>query len=905
MGKIKTNKSSFSIFGDSVRDTKRTSVPLFAANLYGDGGGKGQAVAQGVGGGVDIFDTAISGFKETSAVKSMSPINAQADTLGNIALGTSRENLLNDWSTTAGMQDHYRAKDFATMNIGQHAIAAFKNSAKGFGQMASVSGGNPYAMAAGAIIGGASSNIGSLRSIGLAKKRAKEATALGIRTNNRLNSTFANASQQLDMMDSRNYLNNTAVIAANGGGINIAESKKGTFTAAATRHHMGVQEFARKVMANKDNYSSAMIKKANFARNASKWHDMGGYLFDDGGNLMSTHGGDFTNGLIYVNAGGTHEANPNNGVPMGMDNNGTPNLVEEGEVVYNDYVFSNRLSPDKEMLKQYNLPSNYENYSFAKIANELSAESKERMNDPISIAGLQESMIKLRDAQEDYKMQNGIQSSVQNNSTPKLQVPLETTEGQGSQKEQIPQNTEESNEEPNIFDTGGNMNNGINALSKADKTRLLKSAENRASLFFVRGSASWLRQRDKTYNKMISDMGAVLKKQSEIKANNVSNLQQTVTLPSKLKVDTAVNTKNTKSPKSITNHNINTGTTNRDFANKSQYIINNLDKPEVQNWIEQSFVPTINATNKNSKPITKADVTLSSLKEHLFDKKWGSWHNAIMGLRNPSSNIKPLSSVTPIKEVAKTTTAEKPIDYTTINTPVVPSNSHSETTSPTWLRYAPILANSLNEALLRKDYSDVDNFLTQTKNVRTVQATPLGDYISPNYISSWEMSTPIERQMAATRHSIINNAAGNQATATAGLLASDYDMLGKIGSGYISGKEYNANQAMNAASFNRDTNKINASQDMAAQEANMNLNNYYLNRAAQEYAYRNAIDTQYGAAQSAAETNMAESLGNIGLENYYINQVRDMYPEYQAQKSGTAPYKSKKFGGSIKIKKSR
>ena len=52
MGKIKTNKSSFSIFGDSVRDTKRTSVPLFAANLYGDGGGKGQAVAQGVGGGV-------------------------------------------------------------------------------------------------------------------------------------------------------------------------------------------------------------------------------------------------------------------------------------------------------------------------------------------------------------------------------------------------------------------------------------------------------------------------------------------------------------------------------------------------------------------------------------------------------------------------------------------------------------------------------------------------------------------------------------------------------------------------------------------------------------------------------------------------------------------------------------
>ena len=58
----------------------------------------------------------------------------------------------------------------------------------------------------------------------------------------------------------------------NGGSINIAPSKRGTFTAAATKHGMGVQEFASKVLRNKDSYSSAMVKKANFARNASKWH---------------------------------------------------------------------------------------------------------------------------------------------------------------------------------------------------------------------------------------------------------------------------------------------------------------------------------------------------------------------------------------------------------------------------------------------------------------------------------------------------------------------------------------------------------------------------------------------------------------------------------------------------------
>ena len=54
--------------------------------------------------------------------------------------------------------------------------------------------------------------------------------------------------------------------------IYIAPSKRGTFTAAATKHGMGVQEFAAKVLRNKDSYSPAMVKKANFARNASKWN---------------------------------------------------------------------------------------------------------------------------------------------------------------------------------------------------------------------------------------------------------------------------------------------------------------------------------------------------------------------------------------------------------------------------------------------------------------------------------------------------------------------------------------------------------------------------------------------------------------------------------------------------------
>jgi hypothetical protein len=54
------------------------------------------------------------------------------------------------------------------------------------------------------------------------------------------------------------------------GGIYIDPSKRGTFKAQATRMGMGVQEAAAHILANKEDYSPAMVKKANFARNFAK-----------------------------------------------------------------------------------------------------------------------------------------------------------------------------------------------------------------------------------------------------------------------------------------------------------------------------------------------------------------------------------------------------------------------------------------------------------------------------------------------------------------------------------------------------------------------------------------------------------------------------------------------------------
>lgn len=124
-------------------------------------------------------------------------------------------------------------------------------------------------------------------------------------------------------------------------------------------------------------------------------------IFAFGGEL-NTQGADFTNGLLHINNGGSHESNPYEGVPMGADAEGVPNLVEEGETVFNDYVFSNRIAVPKAIRDKYKLRGNKE-LTFAEASKKLAKESEERPNDPISKRGLEASMNDLMIAQEMIK----------------------------------------------------------------------------------------------------------------------------------------------------------------------------------------------------------------------------------------------------------------------------------------------------------------------------------------------------------------------------------------------------------------------------------------------------------------------------------------------------------------------
>ena len=125
------------------------------------------------------------------------------------------------------------------------------------------------------------------------------------------------------------------------------------------------------------------------------------HKFAEGG-LLNTY--DY--GLEEVNAGGSHEENPNEGVIVSYAPDGLPNKVEEGETIHNDYVYSKRLEANEKVLENNLLDKKYEGKSFADISKKLTEDRKQRPNDPISVRTNEENLNRLQGAQEELKLDN-------------------------------------------------------------------------------------------------------------------------------------------------------------------------------------------------------------------------------------------------------------------------------------------------------------------------------------------------------------------------------------------------------------------------------------------------------------------------------------------------------------------
>jgi hypothetical protein len=238
----------------------------FQGTLYQMGGYNPQTNLTGV----EAYDDIAQSQQGTQSQQGMPQMPANIGSIGNIGatIGSETVDLI--------MPDQHERT-----NVPKER---FKGYLEGTAQGAQIgsSVGGPWGALIGATLGGIR---GTITSHVQAKKGQEEQHKALIE---RYYGSYGGFLPEMVPEDIEDFEKYSGMLQYKDGGIYIKPSKRGSFTAAAKKRGIGVQEFAQKIMANRDNYSSAMVKKANFARNSANWNRGGGYIYPDGGHLSET-----------------------------------------------------------------------------------------------------------------------------------------------------------------------------------------------------------------------------------------------------------------------------------------------------------------------------------------------------------------------------------------------------------------------------------------------------------------------------------------------------------------------------------------------------------------------------------------------------------------------------------------
>lgn len=503
-----------------------TGSRVKTANKYAGGSGM-EKTFEKVPGIISGVSGILGAYNANNQVGNTAKYDSELNTLED-SVSIGNYDALSDWySNTPTYTHNFTYKDFDSgmsgwqkmMNVGSGAIA---------GLGAGMQTGNPYVAAAAALIGGGAAGAGLLTAKARQKDLAREYNILSNIAEGRKEAMFSH-----ELQDIQEKMKNLGMenLASKGGSIDISPSKRGTFKAQATKMGMSVSEAAKHILAHKENYSPEMVKKANFANNFA--HAYGGQLFEDGGALFNypveyNHGGYFSLDpeLIKINQGGTHEMNPLEGVPMGFDENGIPNLVEEGETIYDNYVFSNRLAPKEEQLASGGLPTKYKDHTFADISAKIAKQFEETPNDEIAKESMKEAMQRLRTIQEEVRTNQEAEDTV--NSVNDFAFAPEEQQQQmlEQQPQQMPEEMQEIPaeqpafaqgvpegmeqypiEQPPMMAFGGNLFSigaGLDGLSDEERKSAEKRAATIASLKAEKGTPAYSYYYDEALKSEIS-----------------------------------------------------------------------------------------------------------------------------------------------------------------------------------------------------------------------------------------------------------------------------------------------------------------------------------------------------------------------------------------------------------------
>lgn len=373
---------------------KRSSTKRL--NIFAEGGDMSGIIN----GGINVINAGLSNAK-TNDTK---PLEQQINQIGNYqSKATTNDDIMKEWSSFNPL-NHVGFNDVRGGSTSSRLMNTLGSTAQG---AATGSMFGPIGTVVGGAIGLGSGIAGWITGDSKAKRQQNALNAKIDLANQR---NVFNMENKVSNIDNQNDLRIAANYSAYGGLLD---------TMTPSIDYLGDNDYSKVLKALNDSKIGSISPQTENMFSKGGMLDLGTYLnlYGEGGNLNEDipdnfqHGGTFDNGVILIQNGGTHEENPLTGIPMGLAPDGKPNLVEEGEVKYNDYIFSNRLSPDKKLIEGLHLPSNYSNKTFAKIAEDINKESSERPNDPISKNGLIDSMNKLQVAQELIKSMKDIKSN--------------------------------------------------------------------------------------------------------------------------------------------------------------------------------------------------------------------------------------------------------------------------------------------------------------------------------------------------------------------------------------------------------------------------------------------------------------------------------------------------------------
>ena len=600
-----------------------------------------------------------------------------------------------------------------------------------------------------------------------------------------------------------------------------------------------------------------------------------------GGDLQS-HGATWDNGFTYIGNGGSHEENPHEGVQIGVDPQGVPNLVEEGEVLWNDFVFSKRINmPDKDR-KLFKLGGN-KPLSYADAAIRLSKESEERPNDPLSQASLNKMLTLLSESQETLKAQREQRKARRQftQMSPEEQMNIMQMAQQQQMIPQVPQNPAMGmmdNPYGNMSANGGNLFKGGGSKdsksAKKSKTPKPRTGKYNQDWFNARAKALGVDLTNFKYNDQdlagnlanFNDLYAQAQRQKAYEtylAGQRKNWENQELASSRYKRGDdgkAVYKAQFYGDADLGKDYISsTGTRiTAEEYNKQKAEYNQLKtKAKPTNEEKAKIEAFQNAAYKNS-PVVKGQFAKDYSGNIMYD-----YSNDVASSWIPSDD-----------ELGKD------FKWDTNNAAQIEYDPENKNSALSYLRYAPALGGAIGlmtDIFTKPDYSRAQEIKNAgAYNAPTINYTPIGNYLRYNPMDINYAQNKLNQEAAATRRAI-QNTAGTRGAAMAGLLASDYNAQQASGDLFRKALEYNDALQQKVEDFNRGTNMFNSQQDLYTQRSNQAATQQALRDKYQGILAGNTlmdqIDARRAASMSANLTNLVSSLGQIGEEAYDQDRI--------------------------------